>query len=63
MSSYGKKVFGVACGLTASNWIAFALILAAYFKKKAEFVPPVDNPDAGYGFSWGYVAVCACAIG
>ena len=34
MTSYGKKVFGVACGLTASNWIAFALILGEVRKFK-----------------------------
>ena len=34
MSSYGKKVFGVACGLAASNWIAFALILGEVRKFK-----------------------------
>ena len=38
MSSYGKKVFGVACGLTASNWIAFALILGTV-RKFQEYQP------------------------
>ena len=27
MTAYARKVYGIACGLTASNWIAFALTL------------------------------------